>query len=407
VTYYEQALHALQQLPDSCTTRELAIDLRFDMRHALSLLGEFRRLLDHLRQAEPLAEALGDCRRQGQLASYIAACLMQLGDPDGGLASAQRALALATALGEVGLHVTANYYLGEVYLYGLNDYQRAAEVLRRNVATLHGTPLQERFGGAGIPSVSSHALLVMCLAELGVFAEGRAYGEEALPLAEAVKHPYSLASVYTAVGHLALCQGALLQAICVLERGRALSDAVHLPIIIQACSARLGAAYTLAGRVSAALPLLMRALEQNVAMGYTIGYPPYAVWLGEGYVLAGRVAEALPLGQRALEVAQAQKQQGWQAYALRLLGEITVQGECPDVEQATVYYRHALTLAEALGMRPLQAHCHRGLGMLYGRIGWGAQARAELATAITLYRSMNMTFWLPQAEAALAQMDVS
>ena len=54
-------------------------------------------------------------------------------------------------------------------------------------------------------------------------------------------------------------------------------------------------------------------------------------------------------------------------------------------------------------MRPLVAHCHLGLGTLYGRMGWVEHARAELSVAIELYRAMDMTFWLPQAEAALAQ----
>jgi len=54
-------------------------------------------------------------------------------------------------------------------------------------------------------------------------------------------------------------------------------------------------------------------------------------------------------------------------------------------------------------MRPLQAHCHRGLGTLYLKTDRAEQARAELTTAIALYRAMEMTFWLPQAEATLAQ----
>jgi predicted RNA polymerase sigma factor len=66
--------------------------------------------------------------------------------------------------------------------------------------------------------------------------------------------------------------------------------------------------------------------------------------------------------------------------------------------------RYGLALAEALGMRPLQAHCHFvGLGTLYTKIGRREQARAELTAAIELYRSMQMTVWLPQAEARLAQ----
>jgi hypothetical protein len=56
-------------------------------------------------------------------------------------------------------------------------------------------------------------------------------------------------------------------------------------------------------------------------------------------------------------------------------------------------------------MRPLVAHCHHGLGRLYHQTGRSAQARAALSAAIDLYRAMDMTFWLPQAEATLAQME--
>jgi hypothetical protein len=59
-------------------------------------------------------------------------------------------------------------------------------------------------------------------------------------------------------------------------------------------------------------------------------------------------------------------------------------------------------LAEELAMRPLLAHCHLGLGTLYATIGRPKQARAELSTAIELYHAMDMPFWLPRAEAALA-----
>ena len=75
----------------------------------------------------------------------------------------------------------------------------------------------------------------------------------------------------------------------------------------------------------------------------------------------------------------------------------------PDVVQAEAHYQQALALAEELGMRPLQAHCHHGLGTLYARSGQREQARTALSTAIELYRAMEMTLWLPQAEAALAQ----
>ena len=75
--------------------------------------------------------------------------------------------------------------------------------------------------------------------------------------------------------------------------------------------------------------------------------------------------------------------------------------------QAAAHYQQALALAEELGMRPLQAHCHRGLGMLYAATGQREQAQTSLSTAIAMYRAMEMTFWLPQTEVALAQVEGS
>jgi hypothetical protein len=70
---------------------------------------------------------------------------------------------------------------------------------------------------------------------------------------------------------------------------------------------------------------------------------------------------------------------------------------------AEAHYQCALALAEELGMRPLMAHCHLGLGMLSLKSGRGERARSGLSAAVALYHAMEMRFWLPQAEAALAQ----
>jgi sugar phosphate isomerase/epimerase len=110
------------------------------------------------------------------------------------------------------------------------------------------------------------------------------------------------------------------------------------------------------------------------------------------------------LARRSLWPRQ-QKERGNEAYVLHPFGVVQAHVDPADTAQAEAHYRQALTLADELGMRPLQAHCHRGLGTLYAVTGQREQARAELATAMEMYRSMDMTFWLPQTEAALAQVD--
>jgi tetratricopeptide (TPR) repeat protein len=170
-------------------------------------------------------------------------------------------------------------------------------------------------------------------------------------------------------------------------------------------AAALGEAYTLCGRVTDAVPLLTRAIEQSTAMERAYFETLCRVSLGEAQILAGRLEEAHTLAERVLAFTRAHQERGHQAYALRLLGDIAVRREPPDLEPAEAHYQHALALAGELGMRPLQAHCHHGLGTLYRQTGRAALARAALSTAVALYRAMDMTFWLPEAESALAQVE--
>jgi tetratricopeptide (TPR) repeat protein len=165
----------------------------------------------------------------------------------------------------------------------------------------------------------------------------------------------------------------------------------------------LGATYTLAGRVAAAVPLLTQALEQIVAQNMGENLVFCSLCLGKAHMLAGHLEEAHALAERALAFARAHQERGNEAYALRLLGEIAAHRNPPESSEAEDYYRQALALAQELGTRPLQAHCHRGLGTLYAATGQPERARTALSAAVEMYRAMEMTFWLPQTELALAQ----
>jgi len=125
-------------------------------------------------------------------------------------------------------------------------------------------------------------------------------------------------------------------------------------------------------------------------------------YLGEAFLLAGREREALERATEALGLARARNERGYQAYALRLRGDILSRAEPPD-ERAEASYRDALGLAAELGMRPLAARCHLGLDTLHRRLGEREQARDHVATATALYRELEMARWLGRAEAALVE----
>ena len=169
--------------------------------------------------------------------------------------------------------------------------------------------------------------------------------------------------------------------------------------------AGLGYAYALQGRLAEGRALLEEAIREDIRTGALRGRASRFAWLSEVCRLAGHGEEAWQHARQALDLARQLKERGNEAHALHQLGVVHAHADPPDAAQAEAHYQQALALAEELGMRPLQAHCHLGLGTLYATTGQRQQARTALSTAIDLYRAMDMTLWLPQAEAALAQVE--
>jgi class 3 adenylate cyclase/tetratricopeptide (TPR) repeat protein len=401
---YEQALAALEHGPEHRARHEQAIDLRIDLRRARAVLGQQARTLDDLRTAETLAEALDDSHRLGRVSVHMADYFMAVGQYDRAMASSQRALVLAAANGDSDTHTWAHNYLGLVYfIHG--DYRQAMDAFRQTMAEPEGEQHYERFGQNVQPTVFSRTFLCLCLAEMGAFAESRAVGEAGRRMAEAINHPGSLVSAYRSVGQLYLRQGDLPQALPVLERAASICEDAELPFQFSLLAPALGAAYVQGGRVDEAIRLLARVQEQTALSGRRNVQALLLSSLGEAHLCADRLEEARTFATRALEHARTYQARGHEAYSLRLLGDIAAHGYPPEVEEGEASYRQALALADELGMRPLVAHCHYGLGTLYAATGQREQARTALSTAIAMYQSMDMMFWLPQTETALVQVD--
>ena len=398
VAFFEQALQALGHLPETRDTRVLAIDIRLALGDALTQLGEHGRRLTLLSKAETLARELDDRARLGRVLASMALARRITGDPDGAMAASRQALDLAVALGDRALQEHASTLLGNIY-YAIGDFGQAAEILRRLVDAAGRE--------SGAPSrdvrLEPQALLARTLGALGAFAEGRRHAEEALRLAMVEGRGATPMIVHAFSSRLYLDQGELEYAIRLCDQGLALSRASGNRNMLPLITAGLGYAYTLQGRFAEGRTLLEEAVSEGISTGAHRAV--YWAWLSESCRLGGHSAEAWQHARQALDPARQQKDRGEEARALHQLGVVQAHADPPDAEQAEAHYRQALALAAELGMRPLQAHCHCGLGTLYAKTGRQEQARAALSTAIEMYRAMDMTFWLPQAEAALAQVE--
>jgi tetratricopeptide (TPR) repeat protein len=392
VGHCERALDALGHLPENRRHIELAIDLRFELRNALLPLGERARIPDYLRDAEVLAGVIDDQSRLGRVYAYMAHYQSLLGEQDEAIKAGGRSLAIAADLGDIDLEVLATFYLGQTY-HSLGRYRRAAELLRRNVTTLSGNLAHARFGLPGPLSAFSRTWLGLCLAELGEFDDGAAVIEESMRIAETVNLLYSLIQALYGTGLLYLRKGEPQAAATALHRGLELTRLWHIPIWDPLFASALGNAHVLSGRAAEGLPLLTQALEQASAMKMVTGHSALVARLGDGYLLADRLPEALSLAARALELARAHHERALEAEAQRLFGDAAFRANGGSPSPAEAHYRTALGLAEELGLRPLAAQCHLGLGRFYRREGNRDAAEQHLATAASLFEVMRMTLW--------------
>lgn len=404
VLCFEQALDALQHLPEHHETLEQAIDLLFTLRNALHPLGEHGRILDYLHTAKRLAETLHDRHRLAWISVYMSNYSWWMGNQEQAIESGRQALAINESLGDFTLQVQTNFRLGQAF-FALGDYRQAIDFLNRHVALLTGGLTYERFGLAGLASVLFRYSLACAFAEEGAFTEAMACGEKGVQIAEDGDHPFSLILAYFGVGLAALRQDAFHKAIPRLECGLTLRQNRNIPVFFTWLASALGYTKALLGQVTEALPLLEQAVDHVVSLGIRYNQAIWVAWLSEVYLLACRPEEALTQVERAIELSRIHKERGNEAWVLRLLGDIAMHRHLPDVKEAETHYQQAFALANALGMRPLQAHCHRGLGKLYSQIGRVEPAHTELSTAIDMYRDMAMTFWLPETEAALAAVE--
>ena len=344
------------------------VDVRLALRNALWPLGRFEIGLRHLQDAERLATSLDDQRRLGWIAAYLSEYTRQTGHAADAPAFAERALAISEGVGDLPLRVAANYYVGTA-CYVAGDYRRVDEYFSRILELLEGDLFRERCGLAGFPVVMSRFFWTFALAERGEFDRGRIESEEAVKFAEVLDHPYSLINALRGLGRVHSEKGSFDHAIRLTERGLALSRERHLPQLSPDISDQLGYAYALSGRVSEGLKVLEEALAAMETMGMIQWRTPLQVRLGETYMMAGRPEAALTQAERGLRLARERGHRGSEAWALHLLGEIAAHEGHRDVAMAVAHYGAAMTRASQLGMRPLVAHCHLGLGRLYGCTG--------------------------------------
>jgi class 3 adenylate cyclase/tetratricopeptide (TPR) repeat protein len=397
--WFDQALGVLAALPESPSTLEQGFEIRLELRPVLNLLGEIRQVLERLREAEILAERLNDDGRRGRVCAAMANVRALLGELDEALVAGSRALEIAARLGDLRLRIVATTFLAQAHYYR-GDFARVVELTTANLAALPDDWVNEYFGVATISMpVYNRLWLIYSLVELGRFAEAAQHSADVVRLAEPTQLPFAVGEAYISASYIPLRKGDWTKARSLIERGIAVLRTGNVGLNLPGALGTSAWVLAQLGEQSEALARLRECellLERQAARG-VVSYQP-----GRAALLLGRLDEARTLGERA--VKDAPSRYGLAAHALHLFGDIAIHPDRFDAESGAAHYRKALALAEPRGMRPLIAHCHLGLGKLYRRTGNREEAREHLTTATTMYREMDMMFWLEQAGPELREL---
>ncbi len=361
VAHYQRALDALAHVPVTRESVRAAIDARLALRAPLWRGGQLERLLEVFREAEALGTEHNETERLDVVYSFFLQYYWAKGEYDRAIGYGQRCLETGARRHDVGLEVTGHYYLGACY-HAQGRFPMALEHYHTIIDTLEGPRETERFGLSGLPYSGACALAAQCLVEMGEAQRALELLRRGERVAQAANHLYSKVPLAIAHGHLLLYQGEPAATIRLLEPIVAICRENKFVGQTMRALTILGHGYALAGRASDAIPLLKEAIELQEGAGAFVDRAWWVRTLGEIYRRAGQLDNAETTARTALEFAQRHGETGNEAWIHALFGNIA--SDRGEVEAARRHFAEARKLADTLGMGPLVASCHVGLGRL-------------------------------------------
>jgi tetratricopeptide (TPR) repeat protein len=352
---FEDALAALDRLPEGEALLSDKMDVRLEMRTALWPLGRHDELEKRVREAGELAEQAGDNARLAKVHDYLTAHYWQAGEHGRAIDHGEKGIALARQADDFSVRVTSMLHLG-IAFNACGDFERQVELHRQVAEELTGPVAYQHHGMAGFPSVISRGFLTWGLAEMGAFDEALDWAQGGIEIANDVNSTMSTVWVNDYLALACLRQGQVDRAIAIAEPNLDLCQRAEVRLLLTLTSGVLGLALVAAGRDQDAIPLLESAVQPEILRYHPEGAAYPFVWLAEAYCGVGRFPEAREAVARALDVARRYGELGHEAWARFAQAEIERAAGQPT-ETQTSKYQIALDLAERCKMRPLAALC--------------------------------------------------
>jgi len=354
IAIVDQALHALQSIPDSDDTRRAKIDFRLLVVTAFEPLGLHDRARQSLIEALSIVESLDDERRAAAIRCQLALAWWRRGEHDKARASAEVALRIANALGDGPLIFAARHNLG-IIAHQIGTYREAVEHLETCNAMMSAQHDERRFGWAAYPSVILRTFLSDCLFELGRIDEARTMADAAHDTAVASGHTYSIVQINQVRARILLASGDVSGAVDLMAATwKSVVDNEMLQLF-PIMATRYGEALVQSGRPAEALAVTSQPETFPVGeKSDTYGWGQLYCAQSAALLALGRGEEARRYAERSLHFALERGESPQVGYAHRMLALID-SGTAGAADRSALHREKAMRIATASGMAQLSA----------------------------------------------------
>jgi class 3 adenylate cyclase/tetratricopeptide (TPR) repeat protein len=388
VQHLEGALIAVDHLPpDERAT--LAIDLRIDLRHALTPLGRVQQTLDYLNAAEQIATGLDDGARLGRIHSFTANCLVLQARYAEALATGEQALRLAG--GDQRLQLATTMYMARAR-QARGEFRQAIELFEQILTMLAGKPSDDFHGLPVLPAAFIRSSIAICLAVVGEFESAEAYAAESARRADPVGQPDSIMWAYWSIGTVALNKGDTGAAVLVFDRLLDVCTTHDLDAYASRIMAGLGRTMARLGQVREGLALLEKAVALDEIAEPQITRSLTLIAYVEALVLAGEFDKALETVIDLVRRTRSLGERGAEAHACWLAAAIHA-SQAADLAAGEAMIEAATSIANELELLPLLAHCHLTRADLQHRAGLQTEAETSRDRGEKLLAQVGVKRW--------------
>ena len=375
----------------------LAIDLRIELRHALTPLGRVQQTLDCLNAAEQLALQLNDNARLARIFSFTTNCLVLQARYAEALVTGERALALAGD--DARLQNATKTYIARAR-QARGEYQMAIGLFEEILAAVEQKP-NDFQGLPVLPAAFVRSHLVVCLSEIGAFEKAETYASEAARRADAVGQPDSIMWAYWSIGLAALSKGDCQAAVLIFNRLLDVCTTHDMDAYASRILAGLGRSMARLGQVREGLSLLEKAVALDETAEPQVTRSATLIGFAEALLLAGELDRAMTTVTEVLQRTKAREERGHEAHASWLAAAIHG-ARAVDLQAADALLDTSRSIATELNLRPLLAHTHLVSADLHRRRGRHADADLWQDRGQKGLDELAMKPWFSPAKAGLA-----